>query len=321
MQIVILDDYQNAVSGLACFAKLAEHQVTVYHDTARDATTLIERLREAEAVVLIRERTAITAEVLAHLPNLKLISQTGKVSQHLDLAACAAHEVAVAEGVGSPTAPAELCWALIMAASRYVPQYVAELQAGRWQMAHGLGLGRVLKGRTLGIWGLGKIGRIVASYGRAFGMQVLVWGREASHAAAQAEGYRVAHDRAEFFAQSDVLSLHLRLNEATRDCVSFADLSQMKPDALFVNISRAELVQTGALEAALAHGRPGFAALDVYVNEPILSAQHPLLQMPNVVCTPHLGYVERDSYELYFGAAFDNMLAFAAGQPTNLVRG
>ncbi len=318
MQIVILDDYQDAVRTLDCFDQLAEHHVTIYTDPAPSFDALVERLYPAEALVLIRERTSISAALLEHLPNLRLISQTGKLSNHLDLAACSAHGIAVAEGVGSPAAPAELCWALIMAASRQLPAYWAALRAGRWQDTAGLGLGRTLRGRTLGIWGYGKIGRIIAGYGRAFGMDVLVWGREPSRAAAQADGYRTCAAREELFQQSEVLSLHLRLNAATRGCVTYADLSQMRPDALFVNTSRAELVEPGALLAALDVGRPGYAALDVFESEPIMDQQHPLLQRPNVVATPHIGYVERDSYALYFAAAFANIVAYAAGRPQNI---
>lgn len=318
MHIVILDDYQDAVRGLRCFASLSAHRTTVYTDTATDLDALVARLADADAVVLIRERTAIDDALLARLPKLRLVSQTGKISNHLDLDACTRHRVPVAEGIGSPTAPAELCWALVMAASRRLPQYVAELREGRWQQSRGTGLGRTLKGRTLGIWGYGKIGRLVAGYGRAFGMDVLVWGRDASREAAAADGFRAATDRAEFFAESDVLSLHLRLNASTRECVRFDDLSLMKPDAMLVNISRAELIAPGALEAALKAGRPGFAALDVFEREPILDADHPLLSLDNVVCTPHLGYVEQASYELYFEKAFANVLAFAEGAPQNI---
>jgi D-3-phosphoglycerate dehydrogenase len=318
MQIVILDDYQDAVRQLDCFGQLSGHTVSIYRDPPADLDQLVARLADAEALVLIRERTSITSALLDRLPRLRLISQTGKISNHLDLAACTAHGVAVAEGVGSPVAPAELAWALILAASRRLPQYCAELQAGRWQSSRGLGLGRALSGLTLGIWGYGKIGRMIAGYGRAFGMQVLVWGRPPSLAAAALDGYGTASDQAALFRQSDVLSLHLRLNEATRGCVGLADLARMKPDALFVNISRAELVAAGALEQALAGGRPGFAALDVYESEPIITPEHPLLRLPNVVCTPHLGYVEQASYERYFASAFANILAFASGSPQNL---
>lgn len=318
MRIAIFDDYQDAVRGLACFSKLAGHDVAIYTDTPDDVATLAARLDGVDAVVLIRERTEISSALLDRVPGLRLVSQTGKISNHLDLAACTAHGVAVAEGVGSPVAPAELCWALVLAASRRLPQYWSELRAGVWQQSLGTGLGRTLKGRTLGIWGYGKIGRIVASYGRAFGMDVLVWGREPSREAAVDDGLRAAPDRETFFAESDVLSLHLRLNGATRSIVGANDLARMKPDALFVNISRAELVEPDALATALANGRPGFAAVDVFEREPIVGAADPLLSMPNVVCTPHLGYVEQASYELYFSAAFDNVVAFADGPPQNI---
>ena len=256
------------------------------------------------------------------MPNLKLIVQTGRVGPHIDLDAARAHGVAVAEGTGDPTAPAELTWALIMAAMRKVPQYAAKLREGHWQLAsinpelNTLGL--ALKGRTLGIWGYGRIGRLVAGYGQAFGMRVLVWGSEASRAAAKAKGCEAAGSRDALFEEADVLSLHLRLSDATRALVGADDLARMKPGALFVNTSRAELVVPGALETALRHGRPGFAALDVFEREPA-TADDPLLRMPTVLATPHIGYVERDSYELYYGAAFRNVLAFAAGEPANLV--
>lgn len=319
MQIAILDDYQDAVRSLDCFRTLAAagHRTTVWNDSPGDPQALAGRIADCDALVLIRERTAITAALLDRLPGLRLISQTGKISNHIDVAACTAHRVVVAEGVGSPVAPAELCWALVLAASRQVPQYTADLKRGRWQQAGTLGLGRVLKGRTLGIWGYGKIGRIVAGYGKAFGMHVLVWGRAPSLAAAAADGCAVAADKVDFFARSDVLTLHLRLNEATRGCVTRADLAAMKADALFVNTSRAELVAPGALEAALRAGRPGFAALDVFEQEPP-GPDDPLLHRDNVVCTPHLGYVEQASYELYFGKAFENVIAFASGSPQNI---
>ncbi|HNG93781.1 MAG TPA: D-2-hydroxyacid dehydrogenase family protein [Acidobacteriota bacterium] len=318
MNIVILDDYQDAVRSLQCFTKLKDHQVTIYQDTTRDLDTLVERLKDAEAVVLIRERTPITQSLLQRLPNLKLISQTGKISNHLDLQACTACGIAVTEGMGSPVAPAELCWALIMAASRRLPDYCNALHHGRWQQTQTPGLGRVLKSLTLGIWSYGKVGRVVASYGRAFGMEVMIWGRESSLAAAQSDGFRVAGSQNELFSKSDVLSIHLRLNAATRGCIKYSDLARMKPDALFVNTSRAELIENGALERALNEDRPGSAALDVYESEPILDANHPLLKMKNVLCSPHLGYVEKSSYELYFKAAFENILTFAAGKPQNI---
>lgn len=311
MRIVIPDDYQDCVRHLKCFSRLAGHQVQVFTDTTADEEELVRRFADAEALVLIRERTRITPTLLARLPALKLISQTGKVSNHINVADCSARGVAVAEGKGDPGPTAELTWALIMAAMRFVPQEVARLKSGLWQGS----LGRQLRGRRLGIWSYGKIGRMVAGYGRAFGMRVWTWGREGSLAEARADGYEIAPSREAFFGDSDVVSLHIRLNAQTRGLVTGADLARMKTDALIVNTSRAELIAPGALEAALAAGRPGQAAVDVYEEEPVLGARHPLLAMPNVVCTPHLGYVERDNYELYFGTAFDNVIAFAAGKP------
>lgn len=322
MKIAILDDYQDCVRQLPCFRLLDGHDVKIFTNSARGVGQLAIRLAEFEALVLIRERTAITRPLLARLPKLKLIAQTGKLSGHVDVEAATAHGVAIAEGVGDPTAPAELTWALVMAASRKIPQYTALLKDGLWQTAslaprHN-GLGTVLKGKTLGIWGYGRIGRMVARYGAAFGMQVMVWGSEASRAQAVRDGYRAVDSRQAFFAQADVLSLHLRLNDATRAIVGADDLAAMKPTALFVNTSRAELVAPGALEAALQAGRPGHAALDVFETEP-LPAASPLLRMENVLATPHLGYVEQHSYETYFRSAFENILAFAAGTPANLL--
>ncbi len=322
MKIAILDDYQDTVRKLDCFALLQQHEVKVFQSSARGLGQLAIRLAEFEALVLIRERTAITRQLLAKLPRLKLISQTGKVSGHVDVEAATAAGVAIAEGVGDPTAPAELTWALIMAAMRRVPGYSENLKRGTWQAAspdpaHN-SLGRVLKGRTLGIWGYGKIGRLVAGYARAFGMRVVVWGREASLERSVKDGFEAAASRTAFFAEADVLTLHLRLNEATRAAVSAADLALMKPDALLVNTSRAELIAPGALLEALQAGHPGYAALDVFENEP-LAADSPYLRLPNVLATPHLGYVEKDSYELYFRAAFENVLNFAAGVPSGIL--
>jgi D-3-phosphoglycerate dehydrogenase len=315
MHVLIPDDYQDAVRHLACFSKLAGHSVTIYNDTVKDLDSLAERLRPAEALVLIRERTRIGEALLDRLPSLKLISQTGKGTAHIDLAACTRRGIVVSAGTGSPYAPAELTWALVLAAMRHIPREVARLRAGQWQSTLGTGL----RGRTLGIWGYGKIGSLVASYGRAFAMYVLVWGREGSLSRARADGYTTAADRRSLFEQSDVLSLHLKLDAETRGLVTAADLALMKPDSLLVNTSRAELIEPGALEAALRAGRPGFAAVDVYEEEPVLGAAHPLLALENAVCTPHLGYVERDSYELYFGQAFDQVVAFAAGHPIHVV--
>ena len=326
MNIIILDDYQDAVRKLKCAAKLEPLNAKVFTNTVKGIGQLSVRLRDADVLVLIRERTQFPKALLEKLPKLKLISQTGRVGSHIDVDACTRLGIAVAEGVGSPWAPAELTWALIMASMRRLPQYVGNLKHGAWQqsglksasMPPNFGIGQVLRGRTLGIWGYGKIGQIVAGYGRAFGMQVMVWGREASLAKAQADGHAVAASREAFFEQCDVLTLHLRLNDQTRSIVRFDDLARMKPTALFVNTSRAELVEENALVSALNRGRPGMAAVDVFESEPILQG-HPLLRLENAVCSPHIGYVEQDSYELYFGAAFDNVVNFVNNNPTHLV--
>ena len=326
MNIVILDDYQDAVRKLECASKLDAYPAKVYTNTVRGIGQLSVRLKDADVIVLIRERTHLPRQLIEKLPKLKLIAQTGKVGEHIDVGACTERGIAVSEGVGSPTAPAELTWALIMTAMRRIPQYVANLKHGAWQqsglktssMPTNFGIGSVLKGKTLGIWSYGKIGKIIAGYGRAFGMRVLVWGRDASREQAQADGFEVATSKAEFFEQSDVLTLHLRLNEATRGMVTLDDLSLMKPTALIVNTSRAELIQPDALVAALNRGRPGLAAIDVFESEPIVQG-HALLRLENCICTPHIGYVEQDSYELYFGAAFDNIVNFIKGTPTNIL--
>ena len=316
MKIAILDDYQNATAGLQCFDLLRPYEVKVFSNTTRGLGQLAIRLAPFDAVVLIRERTALNRALLAKLPNLKLISQTGKLAGHVDVAAATELGIAIAEGVGSPTAPAELTWALIMAASRKIVPYASNLKDGLWQTASVNpqlnGLGVVLKGRALGIWGYGKIGQIIAGYGRAFGMKVMVWGSQSSRDKALADGHAAAESREALFERSDVLSLHLRLHPDTRGIVTAEDLARMKPSALFVNTSRAELVQPDALEQALPMGRPGYAALDVFPSEP-LAADAPLLRMPTVLATPHLGYVEKDSYELYFQHAFQNIVDFAAG--------
>ncbi len=315
MKIAILDDYQDAVRKLDCYTLLQQHEVKVFTNTVRGLGHLATRLKEFDALVLIRERSHISAKLLEKLPNLKVISQTGKVSGNIDLEACAAHGVTVLEGTGDPTAPAELTWALIMAARRKIVPYALHLQQGLWQTsaqeARHNTLGQVLKGQTLGIWGYGKIGRTVAGYGKAFGMNVLVWGRAPSLEQARADGFAIAPDKAKFFAQADILSLHLRLNDATRGCVTAQELALMKSSALLVNTSRAELLASGVLELALRQGHPGYVALDVFESEP-LSADSALLQMANVLATPHLGYVEKNSYELYFRIAFQNLLDYAA---------
>jgi len=322
MKIAILDDYQDAVRGLDCFKLLDGHEVKVFNSSTRGLGQLAIRLAPFDALVLIRERTTFPATLLSKLPNLKLISQTGKVSGHIDVAAASAHGIAIAEGVGSPIAPAELTWALIMAASRKIVSYANNLKDGLWQTASVNpalnGVGRVLHGRTLGLWSYGRIGKLVAGYARAFGMRVLVWGSEASRAAALADGLEAAPSRDALFEQADVLSLHLRLADSTRGIVTAGDLARMKPDALFVNTSRAELVADGALEQALKQGRPGTAALDVFTSEP-LAQDSPLLRIPTLLATPHLGYVEQDSYEIYFQAAFENIVKFAQGEPANIL--
>lgn len=322
MKIAILDDYQDAVRGLDCFQLLDGNEVKVFSNTARGLGQLAIRLAPFDALVLIRERSSFNRALLSKLPNLKLISQTGKVSGHIDVTAATELGIAIAEGIGSPTAPAELTWALIMAAQRKIVPYAQHLQEGLWQTSSlepaRNTLGTVLKGRTLAIWGYGKIGQLIAGYGRAFGMTILVWGSEASRAAAVAAGDTAAASREAFFEQADVLTLHLRLSDKTRGLVTAEDLARMKPTSLFVNTSRAELVMEGALEAALPQGRPGAAALDVFTDEP-LPPGSPLLLLPNVLATPHLGYVERDSYELYFRYALQNIVDFTQHQCTRLL--
>ncbi len=326
MNIIILDDYQDAVRKLKCAALLEPYQAKVFTNTVKGIGQLSVRLRDAEVLVTIRERTQFPRALLEKLPRLKLISQTGRVGAHIDVEACTRLGIAVAEGVGSPVAPAELTWALIMASMRRLPQYIGNLKHGAWQqsglksaaMPPNFALGMVLRGKTLGIWGYGKIGRLVAGFGRAFGMRVLVWGSEVSRDRAVTDGYEAAQTRAQFFGCSDVLTLHLRLNDETRGIVGFDDLALMKPASLLVNTSRAELIAENALVASLNRGRPGMAAIDVFDSEPILQG-HPLLRLENAICTPHIGYVEQDSYELYFGAAFENVLNFIHNTPTNLV--
>jgi len=326
MNIIILDDYQDAVRKLACASKLDGLSAKVFTNTVKGTGQLAIRLRDAEALVLIRERTHFPRTLLEKLPKLRLICQTGRVGSHIDIDACTKLGIAVADGVGDPVAPAELTWALVMASMRRLPQYIGNLKHGAWQQAGlkassmpaNFGLGMALKGKTLGIWGYGRVGQLVAGYGKAFGMHVTVWGSEASRAQAQADGCIPAPTREAFFEASDVLSLHLRLTDETRGLITLEDLSRMKPTALLVNTSRAELLQDSALVAALNRGRPGLAAVDVFESEPILQG-HPLLRLENAVCTPHIGFVEQHSYEQYFSAAFDNLLSYVAGTPTNIV--
>jgi D-3-phosphoglycerate dehydrogenase len=317
MKISVLDDYHDTVRTLACFKKLNGHDVTVWNDHLQDTDALAERLKDTEALVLIRERTRIRAPLLAKLPNLKLISQRS-VYPHIDVDACTQQGIVVSSSQhpGTPSyATAELTWGLILSSFRQIPQQMASLKAGTWQ----IGVGSTLRNKTLGIFGYGRISAAVASYGRAFGMNVVVWARPNSMLRAKAEGYLVAPSKLAFFERCDVLTLHMRLVEATRGIVTADDLRHMKPSALIVNTSRAQLIEHGALVDALRTGRPGYAAVDVYEEEPLRDTTHPLLNMPNVICTPHLGYVTRDEYELQFTDIFDQITAYAAGQPINVV--
>ena len=326
MNIVILDDYQDVVRKLHCAERLDAHSAKVYTNTVKGIGQLSVRLKDADIIVLVRERTHMTRQLIEKLPRLKMISQTGKIGDHVDIAACTERGIAIAEGVGSPVAPAELTWALILAAMRRLPQYIANLKHGAWQQAGlksasmpaNFGIGSVLRGKTLGIWGYGRIGQIVAGYGRAFGMNVRIWGSESSRAQALSDGFQAAVTQQDFFEQCDVVSLHLRLTPQTKGLITLETLSCMKPTSLLVNTSRAELIEPDALLAGLNRGRPGMAAIDVFESEPILQG-HALLRLENCICTPHIGYVEQDSYELYFGSAFDNVLNFMRGTPTNIV--
>jgi len=317
VKISILDDYFDTVRTLPCFGKLAGHDVTIWNDHVQDVDTLAERLRDTEALVLIRERTQIRGPLLERLPKLKLISQRS-VYPHIDIDACVRLGIIVSSSqhAGTPSyAAAELTWGLVLAAMREIPQQMASLKAGNWQ----IGVGYTLRDKTLGIYGYGRIGAVVAGYGRAFGMKVLVWARAPALAQARADGYEAAPSKEAFFEQCDVLSLHMRLVEATRGIVTAADLARMKPTALLVNTSRAPLIAPNALVDALRAGRPGMAAVDVFEKEPLRDTSDPLLTMRNVVATPHIGYVTHDEYELQFTEIFDQILAYAAGAPVNVV--
>ncbi len=317
MNITILDDYQDTIRTLACFQKIAHQNVTIWRDHTTDTGQLAERLRDTEALALLRERTPIRAALVERLPNLRIISQVSAFP-HIDVGACTRHGVLVCSDTSSHVsyATAELTWGLVIAAFRRIPQQMAALQAGAWQTGS-VGLG--LYGKTLGIYGYGRLGKLIATYGRTFGMQVLVWGRASTLEKARAEGFETARNKQELFSQCDVVSLHVRLVPETRGMVTSADLACMKPDALLVNTSRAGLIEPGALEAALRAGRPGMAAVDVYEEEPVLGGNHPLLKMDNVVCTPHLGYVAREDLERMFSKIFDQILAYERGEPLNVV--
>lgn len=317
MKVSILDDYFDTLRTLDCFRKLAGHDVTIWNDHVQDVDVLAERLRETEALVLIRERTQIRTPLLERLPKLKLISQRS-VYPHIDIETCTRLGIVVSSSQHADTpsyATAELTWGLVLAAARMIPQQVASLKNGNWQF----GVGQTLRGKTLGIYGYGRIGAVVAGYGKAFGMKVLVWAREPALAKARADGYETAAGKAAFFEQSDVISLHMRLVDATRGIVKADDLARMKPTAILVNTSRAPLVEQNALVNALRAGRPGFAAVDVFEKEPLRDTGDPLLIMDNVIATPHIGYVSRDEYELQFTDIFDQIVAYATGTPTNVV--
>ena len=326
MNIVILDDYQDAVRKLACFDRLAGHDVKVFNNNVKGAGQLAVRLRDAQAVVLNRERTTLSRAVLEKCPRLRLVAQIGHVGPHLDVDACTRLGIGVVSGTTDPQPTAEFTWALVMSATRRIPQYVASLKQGAWQqsglksqaMPVNFGLGTRLAGKTLGIWGYGRIGRIVAGYGRAFGMRVLIWGGEGSRRAAHEDGFDVAESRDALFTDSDVLTLHLRLGDATRGIVTLSDLSRMKPQSVLVNTARAELIAPDALVAALNRGRPGIAAVDVFDSEPIMRG-NPLLRLENAICTPHIGYVESEHYERLFAQAFDSIARFASGDTSGLV--
>jgi D-3-phosphoglycerate dehydrogenase len=316
MIISIPDDYQQLVSALDCYAQLQGHDVRIFQGPAQNADELAGQLHDAEGIVLIRERTHLTGDLIARLPKLRHIAQTGRSTHHIDVAACTARGITVSAGThASPHTIAEFTWALILAALRDIPGQIQTMRNGTWSRRIGLGL----HGKTLGIHGFGKIGSLVAHTGKSFGMRVLAWGRDASRQSAIAAGCEFAAGKEQLYAESDVLSINLRLSDATRHSITGDDLASMKPSALLVNTARAELIAPGALVAALERGRPGFAAVDVYENEPVLNGDHPLLKMDNVSCTPHSAWIEKEMFECYFGEAFANIVKFAQGQPANLV--
>jgi D-3-phosphoglycerate dehydrogenase len=316
MKIAVIDDYQNAFRTLKAYPKLRDHEVVVFTDTETDIGKLAERLKDADVVVLTQQRSSFPRALIDRLPKLKLIGQTGRAATHVDLNACTEKGIVVsAGGAGNSSATAELTWGLILSALRNLPFEVKRLKEGHWQSTLGIGV----NGKTLGIYAYGKIGSIVAAVGKAFGARVVCWGREGSTGRAKAAGFEVAQSREDFFAQADILSLHLPLNKDTQGIVTRDDLGRMKPKALIVNPSRAGLIAPGALVEALKAGRPGMAAVDVYEKEPVIGADHPLLKMDNVTCTPHLGYVTREGYEDYYAVVIDDILAFAAGKPQNVL--
>ena len=315
MHIVISDDYQDGIRQLSCFERLKNHTVEIHNDTVTGVEALADRFKNAEAIVLIRERTVIDKALLDRLPKLKLISQTGKMASHVDLDACKAKGIVVMDGRGSGAATAELNMLLILAALRKFVDEVNRLKGGQWQGF----VGSQLSGKILGVYGFGRIGKQVCDLGKAFGAKPLVWGRDSSLEKAKQAGYDVASSKEAFFRNSDIVCLQLRLNDETRGVIRASDLAMMKPTSLLVNASRAELIEAGALEAALKLGKPGYAAVDTYESEPVLGADHPLLHLSSCLCTPHIGFVEKDNYEAYFGIAFDNINAYVDGAPQNVV--
>jgi len=316
MKIAILDDYQDVFRTLKCYPRLKGHDVAVYHDSVKEPAKLAQRLEGADAVVLLQQRTPFPRAAAERVTTLKIISQTGRNVNHIDVAACSEKGIVVCgSGAGQVNHTAELTWGLILSVLRHIPEEVLRLKAGRWQTT----IGTTVVGKTLGVYAYGRIGSLVAKVGRAFEMKVVCWGREGSTAKARADGFEIAPSREAFFESSDIVSLHIPLNKETRGIVKQSDLARMKPTALIVNTSRGPIIEEGALVRALKEGRPGYGAVDVFDDEPVLNGNHPLLKMDNVVCTPHLGYVDRDTYEKYYGAAVDNLLAFAEGKPVNVL--
>ena len=316
MKIAILDDYQDVFRTLKCYPRLKGHDVAVYHDSVKEPAKLAERLKGTDAVILLQQRTPFPRAAAERATTLKVISQTGRNVNHIDVAACSEKGIVVCgSGAGQVNHTAELTWGLILSVLRHIPEEVQRLKAGRWQTT----IGTTVVGRTLGIYAYGRIGSLVAKVGRAFEMKVICWGREGSTAKARADGFEIALSREALFENSDIVSLHIPLNKETRGIVKHSDLARMKPTALIVNTSRGPIIEEGALVRALKEGRPGYGAVDVFDDEPVLNGNHPLLKMDNVVCTPHLGYVDRDTYEKYYGAAVDNLLAYAEGKPVNVL--
>ena len=315
MKITILDDYQHIIKKLKCFELLKGQNVEILHQNEKNIDKLAQLISDTEILVLTRERTLITEELLKRLPKLKLISQTGKISNHIDLSSCTKYKIAVAEGTGSPIAPAELTWALLMNTVRQIPQAIQGMKNGKWQ----INIGSTVHGKTIGIWGYGKIGAKIAHYAKAFGAKVMIWGSETSRLKAIEDGYQTAESKEYFFKNADIVTLHLRLNSNTKEIVKHTDLLNMKENAVLINTARAELIEKGSLDKILKSGKNIFVGLDVYENEPIYDSNFNYLKLNNVICTPHLGYVEQNSYELYFGKAFENVMNYIQGNPTNVI--